>query len=62
MKLGTKVYIVDDDLIGVLIENDHLGKPTKAKVGDRIIDIAGKTIRVLTWIVELILFIKKFIK
>ena len=32
------------------------------KVGDKIIDIAGKTIKIITWVIQIISFLKQFIK
>jgi len=63
MKVGQKIIIVEDNLIGVVHEIDPVtGEATKAKVGDQIIDIAGKTIKIITWIIQAIYFIKQFIK
>ena len=63
MKLGQKIIIVEDNLIGVVHEIDPVtGQPTKAKVGDKIIDIAGKTIKIITWVMQIISFLKQFIK
>ena len=63
MKLGQKIIIVEDNLIGVVHEIDPVtGQATKAKVGDQIIDIAGKTIKIITWVIQIISFLKQFIK
>lgn len=63
MKLGQKIIIVEDNLIGVVYEIDPItGEATKAKVGDQIIDIAGKTIKIITWVIQIISFLKQFIK
>ena len=63
MKLGQKIIIVEDNLIGVVHEIDPVtGQATKAKVGDQIIDIAGKTIKIITWVMQIISFLKQFIK
>jgi len=63
MKVGQKIIIVEDNLIGVVHEIDPVtGEATKAKVGDQIIDIAGKTIKIITWVIQIISFLKQFIK
>jgi len=63
MKIGQKIYVVDDDMIGVVYEVDATTNvPTKVKVGDKIIDIVGKTIKLLTWAIQILQFIKSFIK
>ena len=63
MRLGQKIIIVEDNLIGVVHEIDPVsGEATKAKVGDQIIDIAGKTIKIITWVIQIISFLKQFIK
>jgi hypothetical protein len=62
MKVGQKI-LIEDSIIGVVHEIDPItGNPTKAKVGDKIIDITGKAIKVLTWILQLVKLIKSFIK
>lgn len=62
MKVGTKI-LIDDEIIGIVHEVDPTtGTPTKAKVGDQIIDIVGKTIKILTWILQIVQLIKSFIK
>jgi hypothetical protein len=63
MKIGQKIYVVDDDIIGVVYSVDPITNvPTKVKVGDKIIDIVGKTIKLLTWAIQILQFIKSFIK
>ncbi len=63
MKVGQKIIIIEDNLIGVVHEIDPVsGEATKAKVGDQIIDIAGKTIKIITWVIQIISFLKQFIK
>ena len=62
MKVGQKI-LIEDSIIGVVHEIDPItGNATKAKVGDKIIDITGKTIKVLTWILQILQLIKSFIK
>lgn len=62
MKLGTKVFIEETGEIGVIHSLRTDGTPKEVKIGDKIVVVIGKTVKVLTWILEIILFIKKLIK
>ena len=58
MKIGDKIKILDTGEIGVVHRLDGSGNAKLVKVGDKIVDVAGKAIEVLGWIVKAILFFK----
>ena len=61
MQLGQKVLIVEDNIIGTVFLIHH-GQVTKVKVGGKIINVVNKTVKVLPWILQIIVFFKQFIK
>lgn len=58
---GTKVLVVETGEIGTVFSVTSDGQPKYVNIGDKIIDVTGKTIKVLTWLIEILLFIKKLI-
>jgi hypothetical protein len=62
MKTGTQVYIKETNQIGTIYDLKNNGLITKVKVGDKIIDVADKTVVILTMILKIIQFIKSIIK
>lgn len=63
MKIGSKIYIPEMDSIGVVTELHPTTKqPTKVSIGDKIVDITGKTIKILTWLLQLWIQLKNILK
>lgn len=62
MKLGSKVYVEDLDLIGTVTEIDDTGKPLKviSAAGD-VIEVINMTVSVLTALKKLWLFIRDWL-
>ena len=59
MKVGTKVIIEETNQIGVIHSVTPEGNPKTVKVGNKIVVVIGKTVKILTWILEIIAFLKK---
>lgn len=59
MKVGTKVIIEETNQIGVIHSVTPEGNPNTVKVGNKIVVVIGKTVKILTWILEIIAFLKK---
>lgn len=62
MKVGQKVIIVETNQIGTIAEIDDNGQVTKVDTGDKIVSVIDKTVKVLTWLYQLLQFIKTIIK
>ena len=59
MKVGTKVIIEETNQIGVIHSVTPKGNKNTVKVGNKIVVVIGKTVKILTWILEIIAFLKK---
>ncbi len=58
--MSKQVIIIDDNLIGTIHEVNPDGRIVKVKVGDKIIDVIDKTVKVLSWIYRFLSFFKTF--
>jgi hypothetical protein len=54
------VLIIEDNLIGTIEEVNPDGRITKVKVGDKIINVIDKTVKILTWVYRVLSFLKNF--
>jgi hypothetical protein len=61
MNTGTKVYIVETGEIGVVLSTTVSGHPKLVEVGKKVVDVAGYTVKILTYLLQIILFIKKIL-
>lgn len=61
MKVGTKVYVVEDNITGYVHEIDENGNPTKVITKDKVINVVDKTVKILTWILTIIKFLKSIL-
>jgi hypothetical protein len=62
MRTGTKVMIKETGEIGTVYHTKMNGDPALVKVGDKIVDVADKTVVILTILLKIIQFIKSLIK
>jgi hypothetical protein len=62
MQIGTKVLIKETGEIGTVYHTKMNGDPVSVKVGDKIVDVAEKTVVILTILLKIIQFIKSLIK
>lgn len=61
MKVGAKVFVVEDNIIGYVHEIDENGNPTKVITKDKIINVVDKTVKILNWILTIIKFLKSIL-